>query len=63
MIESLAIGEDQAIREAPSLNFGPEDLMGVVFLNSDALVIRVTIANYEVTRVLVDSRSLVNVLF
>lgn len=63
LVESLAIGEDRISWEAPRLSFGPKDLIGVIFLHSDALVIRATIANYKVARVLVDSGSSVNVLF
>lgn len=63
LMESLAIGESRGTRKAPLLNFGPKELTGVIFPHSDALVIRTTIANYEVAWVLVDSGSSVNVLF
>lgn len=63
LMESLAIGESRAVREAPLLIFGPEDMTGVVYPHSDSLVIRATIANYDIAQVLVDSRSSVNVLF
>lgn len=62
-MESLAIGGDRAIREAPQLRFGPGDMEGILFPYNDTLVIRATITNYEGTRVLVDSRSSINVLF
>lgn len=62
-MKSLAIGESRATQETPLLSFGLEDLAGVTFPHSDALVIWVTIANYEVAQVLVDSGSSVNVLF
>lgn len=62
MMESLAIREDQTTREASSLNFRLGELARVIFLHSDALVIRATIVNYEVVWVLVNSGSSVNVL-
>lgn len=62
-MESLAIVKDRATQEAPQLSFAPEDMEGIIFPNNDALVIRTTIANYEVARVLVDSRSSVNIFF
>lgn len=63
LMETLSINEDKVAREAPSISFGLEDLTRVALSHSDALVILATIANYKVARVLVDSRSSVNVLF
>lgn len=60
---SLAIKEKRIVGEAPPISFGPVDLTSVIFPYSDALVIRVTIANYELARVLVDLVNSVNVLF
>lgn len=62
-MESLAIGEEMAAQEVPSISFGPKDMYGVIFSHSDALVIQATIVNYEVAQVLVDSGSSVNVLY
>lgn len=45
------------------ISIGLADLEGVNSPHEDVLVIRVTIANYEVARVLVDSESSVNILF
>ncbi|XP_073033854.1 uncharacterized protein [Primulina eburnea] len=50
-------------RTGPLISFGPEDLVGLTDPHNDALVIRATIANYEVARIFVDSGSSVNVLF
>lgn len=58
MMVSLAIGERRATQEASLLSFRLEDMTRVIFL-----VIRATIANCKVARVLVDSESLVSVLF
>lgn len=39
ILESLSIQDDRVTREHPSISFGPEDMVGVVFLHNDALVI------------------------
>lgn len=46
--KSLAIGEERIAQETPPINFGPIDLIGVIFPHSDALIISATIANNEV---------------
>lgn len=45
------------------ISFGPSDLEGVIAPHEDALVIRATIANYDVAWVFMDLRSSVNILF
>lgn len=45
------------------ISFGPVYLEGLTTPHEDVLVIRVTIANYEVARVFVDSGSSMNILF
>ncbi|XP_073275455.1 uncharacterized protein [Primulina huaijiensis] len=45
------------------VSFGPEDLKGVNFPHSNALVIQARVANYAIMRVLVDSGSFVKVIF
>ncbi|XP_074592499.1 uncharacterized protein LOC141848374 [Curcuma longa] len=47
----------------PSIQFGPQDLEGISLPHDDALVIRATIANYDVARIFVDTGSSVNVLY
>ncbi|XP_073121471.1 uncharacterized protein [Henckelia pumila] len=47
----------------PIISFGPEDLRGVAAPHNDDLVVTVTIENYDVSRIFVDSVSSVNVLF
>lgn len=48
---------------ASPISFRIRDMVGVVFLHSDALVIPATIVNYEVAQLLVDPRSSINILF
>ncbi|XP_073152934.1 uncharacterized protein [Henckelia pumila] len=55
--------DNQIVHNGMTLSFGPEDLKGVSSNHNDALVIRVMVANYDVTRIFVDSGSSVNVLF
>lgn len=47
----------------PILDFGPQDLEGVIAHYNSALVISATIANFDVAQVFVDVKSSVNVLF
>ncbi|XP_074561116.1 uncharacterized protein LOC141817345, partial [Curcuma longa] len=49
--------------KSPVIFFGPQDLDGVEAPHDDALVIRATVANYDIGRVFVDTGSSVNVLF
>lgn len=45
------------------LGFGPTDMKGVVAPHNDALIIRATMANYEVARIFVDANSSISILF
>ncbi|XP_074574636.1 uncharacterized protein LOC141831105 [Curcuma longa] len=47
----------------PTMGFGPQDLEGVETPHDDALVIKATIANYDISRVFVDTGSSVNIIF
>ncbi|XP_074556805.1 uncharacterized protein LOC141812691 [Curcuma longa] len=49
--------------ESPVISFGPQDVDGVEVPHDDALVIRATVANYDIGRVFVDTGSSVNILF
>ncbi|XP_073041970.1 uncharacterized protein [Primulina eburnea] len=60
-LESLAL--DLAPKTDPAISFGPEDLKGVVAPHNDALLVTLTIANYDVARIFVDTGSSVNILF
>ncbi|XP_073121062.1 uncharacterized protein [Henckelia pumila] len=60
--ESLGVEEGRQ-GAGPIITFGPQDLEGVNLPHNDVLLIQARIANYDVRRVFVDSRSSVNVLF
>lgn len=45
------------------INFRPVDLEGIITPHKDTLVIRATIANYEVAQIFVDSGCSMNFLF
>ncbi|XP_073270718.1 uncharacterized protein [Primulina huaijiensis] len=60
-LESLGI--DLAPKSDPTISFGPEDLKGIVAPHNDALLVTLTVANYDVARIFVDTGSSVNILF
>ncbi|XP_075515931.1 uncharacterized protein LOC142550751 [Primulina tabacum] len=60
-LESL--GLDLAHKDDPVIGFGPDDLKGVVAPHNDALLVTLTVANYDVARIFVDTGSSVNILF
>ncbi|XP_073304183.1 uncharacterized protein [Primulina huaijiensis] len=52
-LESL--GLDLAPKSDPIISFGPEDLRGIVAPHNDALLVTLTVANYDVARIFVDT--------
>ncbi|XP_073120615.1 uncharacterized protein [Henckelia pumila] len=62
-IENFEISKVLNLPQDPIISFGPEDLRGVAAPHNDALVVTVTISNYDVAKIFVDSGSSVNVLF
>ncbi|XP_073285001.1 uncharacterized protein [Primulina huaijiensis] len=60
-LESL--GVDLAPKSDPTISFGPEDLKGIMAPHNDALLVTLTVANYDVARIFVDTGSSVNILF
>ncbi|XP_074556286.1 uncharacterized protein LOC141812150 [Curcuma longa] len=62
-LETYSINPGRGQEYGPSIQFGSRDLEGVIVPHDDALVIRATIANYDVARVFVDTNSSVNVLY
>ncbi|XP_074573492.1 uncharacterized protein LOC141829918 [Curcuma longa] len=49
--------------DGPVISFGPQDLEGIEAPHDDTLVVRATVANYDIGRVFIDTGSSVNVLF
>ncbi|XP_073153649.1 uncharacterized protein [Henckelia pumila] len=47
----------------PNISFGREDLRDVVVPHNDPLLVTLTIANYDVARIFVDTGSSVNIIF
>ncbi|XP_073122517.1 uncharacterized protein [Henckelia pumila] len=62
-MEHFKISKKLNLPQDPVISFEPEDLRGVVAPHNDALVVTVTVANYDVARIFVDSGSSVNILF
>ncbi|XP_074591721.1 uncharacterized protein LOC141847563 [Curcuma longa] len=62
-LETYSVNTGRRADLGPNISFGPQDLEGVDTPHDDALVIRATIANYDVARVFVDTGSSVNVLY
>ncbi|XP_075481101.1 uncharacterized protein LOC142521805 [Primulina tabacum] len=60
-LESL--GLDLPPKSDPTISFGPEDLKDVVAPHNDALLVTLTVANYDVARIYVDTGSSVNIHF
>ncbi|XP_074560659.1 uncharacterized protein LOC141816830 [Curcuma longa] len=58
-----AVWPEEAGEKDPIIGFGPQDLEGVETPHDDALVIKATIANYDISRVFVDTGSSVNIIF
>ncbi|XP_074566213.1 uncharacterized protein LOC141822780 [Curcuma longa] len=61
-LEVYGVGGSRQL-EGPIIRFGPQDLEGVEMPHDDALVIRATIANYNIARIFVDTGSSVNIIF
>lgn len=62
-LESFLVGVRHRPMDDPVISFRPSDLKDVTALHEYVLVIWATIVNYDVARVLVDSRSSINILF
>lgn len=60
-LESFEV--DAIPKSDPIISFGPEDLKGVAAPHNDALLVTLTVANYDVMRIFVDIGSSINILF
>lgn len=61
-VEYMVVGAPE-LKLGPILGFRHSDLEGLMIPHNDALITRATIANYNVTQILVDTGSSVNILF
>lgn len=62
-LERFTIGTKHGPMSNPIISFGPSDLEGITTPHEDVLVIQITITNYNMVRVFVDSRNFINIIF
>ncbi|XP_073137511.1 uncharacterized protein [Henckelia pumila] len=62
-LESFEVKAQLSCPADPNISFGREDLKDVVILHNDPLLVTLTIANYDVARIFVDTGSSVNIIF
>ncbi|XP_073154138.1 uncharacterized protein [Henckelia pumila] len=62
-MENFEMSKELNLTQDLIINFGPEDLRGVVAPHNDALVVTVTVVNYDITRIFIDSGSSEDILF
>ncbi|XP_073120897.1 uncharacterized protein [Henckelia pumila] len=62
-LENFEVNSQLSCPTNPNISFGREDLKDVVLPHNDPLLVTLTIANYDVTRIFVDTGSSVNIIF
>ncbi|XP_073119578.1 uncharacterized protein [Henckelia pumila] len=62
-LENLEVNSQLSCPTDPSISFEREDLKDVVIPHNDLLLVTLTIANYDVARIFVDTGSSVNIIF
>ncbi|XP_073137955.1 uncharacterized protein [Henckelia pumila] len=62
-LENLEVNSQLSCPTDPNISFGREDLKDVVVPHNDPLLVTLTIANYDVARIFVDTGSSVNIIF
>ncbi|XP_073120892.1 uncharacterized protein [Henckelia pumila] len=62
-LENLEVNSQLICPTDPNISFGREDLKDVVVPHNDPLLVTLTIANYDVARIFVDTGSSVNIIF
>ncbi|XP_073130885.1 uncharacterized protein [Henckelia pumila] len=62
-LENFEVNSQLSCPTDPNISFGREDLKDVVVPHNDPLLVTLTIANYDVARIFVDTGSLVNIIF
>ncbi|XP_073121636.1 uncharacterized protein [Henckelia pumila] len=63
ILENLEVNSQLSCPTDPNISFGREDLKDVVVPHNDPLLVTLTIANYDVARIFVDTGSSVNIIF
>ncbi|XP_073152694.1 uncharacterized protein [Henckelia pumila] len=62
-LENWEVNSQLSCPTDPNISFGREDLKDVVVPHNDPLLVTLTIANYDVARIFVDTGSSVNIIF
>ncbi|XP_073120804.1 uncharacterized protein [Henckelia pumila] len=62
-LENFEVNSQFSCPTDPNISFGREDLKDVVVPHNDPLLVTLTIANYDVARIFVDTGSSVNIIF
>ncbi|XP_073128722.1 uncharacterized protein [Henckelia pumila] len=62
-LENFEVSSQLSCPTDPNISFGREDLKDVVLPHNDPLLVTLTIANYDVARIFVDTGSSVNIIF
>ncbi|XP_073119543.1 uncharacterized protein [Henckelia pumila] len=62
-LENFEVNSQLSCPTDPNISFGREDLKDVVVPHNDPLLVTLTIANYDVARIFVDTGSSVNIIF
>ncbi|XP_073137634.1 uncharacterized protein [Henckelia pumila] len=62
-LENFEVNSQLSCPTDPNISFGREDLKDVAVPHNDPLLVTLTIANYDVARIFVDTGSSVNIIF
>ncbi|XP_073119968.1 uncharacterized protein [Henckelia pumila] len=62
-LENFEVNSQLSCPTDPNISFGREDLKDVVLPHNDPLLVTLTIANYDVAHIFVDTGSSVNIIF
>ncbi|XP_073129182.1 uncharacterized protein [Henckelia pumila] len=62
-LENFEVNSQLSCPIDPNISFGREDLKDVVLPHNDPLLVTLTIANYDMARIFVDTGSSVNIIF
>ncbi|XP_073119193.1 uncharacterized protein [Henckelia pumila] len=62
-LENFEVNSQLSCPNDPNINFGRKDIKDLVIPHNDPLLVTLTIANYDVSRIFVDTGSSVNIIF